>query len=86
MIDVAGELVMQEIAGIVPTHPDNAQMVQRSDNRALAGCGQFARSVAEVDDSFVVENGASSAQSVLPVGVHLRVPVRVGEGLMFRIL
>ncbi len=86
VIDIAGELVVQEIAGIVTPYPDNAQMVQRSDNRSLAGCGEFARSIAEVDDGFVVENGASGAQRVFPVGVHLRVPVRVGEGLRFRIL
>ena len=70
MIDVAGQLIVQEGPGVVAGALDQAQVRQRHDDGRVARRGEFALGVAEVADLAVVDAGALGAEILLPVGIH----------------
>lgn len=72
MVDIAGELAVQEGLGILADGFDQGEMRQRHHNGLIAGCLKFLSGIAEVQN-FVrgaVENGLRGFQKAAPIGVH----------------
>ena len=72
MIDIAGELAVQESLGIVTCCLDQGKVSERNDNGTLRGRQQFAGRIAEVEkfSRIAVEDTFGRFQKAAPVGVH----------------
>jgi hypothetical protein len=72
MIDIAGELAMQECLGIVACCFDQGKMGERNDNGPMSSCLQFASRIAKIEEfsCVAVEYAVGRFQKAAPVGVH----------------
>jgi hypothetical protein len=71
VIDVTGELIVQEGFCFFPRDTDDADVGQGGEDRTIASSVQLAGSVTEIIDSLVVETGAGGAESIFQARGHL---------------
>jgi|WetSurSiteA1Bulk_404760.scaffolds.fasta_scaffold41467_2 hypothetical protein len=73
MIDVAGELAVQEGLGIVARGFDQAEVGQWHQHGLIARCLQLAACIAEIENlvAAVLEDGSAGFKKAAPVGIHV---------------
>jgi hypothetical protein len=72
MVDVIGELTVQERFGFCAAGFDQAKVGERDEDGLLAGRIKFGGGIAKVDNfrSFAVEDAVGRLQKAAPIRVH----------------